>query len=87
MHNGVFQDLRTAIIFYNRYLVVSKASMTNPETGRTWDDAEVPDTLDLELLKMGQPLDDRQVDAMVDFLEMLTDRRYEHLLERTGDGR
>jgi cytochrome c peroxidase len=81
MHNGVFQDLRTTIVFYNQYLVVSEASLTNPETGQHWRPPQSLENIDLELLKLGQPLDDRQVDAMVAFLQTLTDERYEYLIE------
>ncbi|MCH2186497.1 methylamine utilization protein MauG, partial [Myxococcota bacterium] len=83
MHNGVFKDLRTTIIFYNQHLVKSEASLTNPETGEAWGPAEVADNLDLELLRLGRPLEDRQIDALIAFLEILTDARYEHLLEAT----
>ena len=38
--------------------------------------------LDLDLLKGGLPLDDRQEDAVLAFLETLTDKRYEPLLEK-----
>lgn len=80
MHNGVFEELETAIVFYNKYLVNSEASRTNPETGEPWADAEVPGTVDLDILGAGQPLTDRHVKQLVAFLETLTDRRYEHLL-------
>ena len=80
MHNGVFAELETAIIFYNKYLVGSDASRTNPETGQPWGNAEVPQTVDLEILGAGQPLTDRHVRQLVAFLKTLTDQRYEHLL-------
>ncbi|MEE4163711.1 MAG: cytochrome c peroxidase, partial [Woeseiaceae bacterium] len=80
MHNGVFRDLRTAIVFYNRFLVENAASEINPETGRTWDDPEVPETVDLDLLKQGQPLTEQRVAQLEAFLRTLTDRRYEPLL-------
>ncbi len=80
MHNGVFRDLRTAVIFYNRYLLSNPQSQTNPETGKPWGNPEIAETVDLELLQAGQPLADNHVDAIVAFLETLTDRRYENLL-------
>lgn len=80
MHNGVFRELRTALAFYNRYVVRSVESDTNPETGAPWGEAEHPDTIDLALLSEGQPLDALRLDALVAFLEALTDRRYEPLL-------
>jgi cytochrome c peroxidase len=84
MHNGVFGDLRTTVSFYNQYLVVSAASTTNPETGERWAAPEHGRNIDLELLRMGQPLDNRQTDAMVAFLATLTDARYEYLLDNEG---
>ena len=80
MHNGVFAELETAIIFYNRYLVDSEASRNNPETGQPWGDAEVPQTIDLDILGAGQPLTEQHVDRLLAFLRTLTDQRYEHLL-------
>jgi cytochrome c peroxidase len=82
MHNGVFEKLETAILFYNRFLLGNPASLVNPETGQPWRPAEVPDTVDVELLRAGQPLTPQRVAYLVDFLETLTDARYEHLLER-----
>jgi cytochrome c peroxidase len=82
MHNGVFRELRTAIHFYNRYLVHNPASMTNPETGEAWAPAEVEETVDLALLREGQPLSDERIALIEAFLRTLTDERYEHLLEK-----
>jgi cytochrome c peroxidase len=81
MHNGVFRNLETAILFYNRFLLGNKESLTNPETSRPWGPAEVPGTVDEELLRGGQPLTEERVSYLVAFLETLTDARYEHLLE------
>ena len=81
MHNGVFEKLETAIVFYNKYLVGNAASRTNPETGQAWGKPEVPGTVELEILGAGQPLTDRHVKRLVAFLKTLTDRRYEHLLD------
>ncbi|MDX1390279.1 MAG: cytochrome c peroxidase, partial [Acidobacteriota bacterium] len=80
MHNGVFQKLETAVVFYNRFLLDSEESRVNPETGLPWDEPEVPGSVDLELLGGGQPLTARHVSHLVAFLRTLTDRRYEHLL-------
>ena len=81
MHNGVFNDLETAIRFYNRFTLTDQKSQLNPETGDAWGEPEIPESVDLELLRQGQPLSDIQVEALVAFLRALTDRRYEHLLE------
>lgn len=80
MHNGVFQDLETAIRFYNRFTLTDRWSQTNPETGKPWADAEVPETVDIELLRAGQPMSEMQVRAILAFLRALTDQRYEHLV-------
>ena len=81
MHNGVFKKLTTAIHFYGQYLVNNKYVMTNPETGKPWRRAESEHTLDLDLLKEGQPLSEERVAVLEAFLRTLTDRRYESLLE------
>jgi cytochrome c peroxidase len=81
MHNGVFNELRTAIVFYNKYLVLTPQSRTNPETGHPWDPAEFPTTIDIELLNQGQPIDEGRATALIAFLKTLTDLRYEHLLD------
>ena len=82
MHNGVFGELKTAIIFYNRFLVDNEASRTNPETGEPWGEPEIAATVEHGLLGEGQPLSDARVRQLEAFLRTLTDRRYEHLLER-----
>ena len=81
MHNGVFRKLETVILYYNRFILTNAESQTNPETGRPWAEAEVPGTVDLDLLRPGQPISSLQVAPLVAFLGTLTDRRYEHLLE------
>lgn len=80
MHNGMFKDLRTAVLFYNKYTSRRPASKINPETGEDWGDPEVSENLSLAELQSGLMLDDARVDALVAFLETLTDRRYEPLL-------
>ena len=81
MHNGVFQDLRTVIAFYNKYNSKAAKRQINPETGLKWANPEVDANLSLEELRSGPALDDRRIDALVAFLKILTDQRYEHLLE------
>ncbi|MBO6949522.1 MAG: c-type cytochrome [Rhodospirillales bacterium] len=80
MHNGVFNDLRTTILFYNKYNARSEASQINPETGKKWREPEVPATLSTKELTHGPALDDKRIDALVAFLKTLTDKRYEHLM-------
>ena len=81
MHNGVFADLRTVVLFYNRYNTKSEARLLNPETGEPFGPPPVPDTLSVKELTHGPALDDRRIDALVAFMKTLTDARYEHLLE------
>ena len=81
MHNGVFEDLRTVILFYNKYNTTSAARQINPETEQPWRMPEVPATLAVKELTTGPALEDDRIDALVAFLKTLTDARYEHLLE------
>jgi cytochrome c peroxidase len=81
MHNGVFQDLRTVVSFYNRYNSKAGAAQLNPETGKPFGFPPVPETLAVKELTHGPALDDRRVDALVAFLKTLTDARYEKLLD------
>ncbi|MGR0278920.1 cytochrome-c peroxidase [Marinomonas dokdonensis] len=79
MHNGVFQDLRTVILFYDKYNNPSRK--INPETGELWADPEVAENIDFENLEIGPALTDQRVDALVAFLKTLTDQRYEALIK------
>lgn len=81
MHNGVFQDLETVILFYNKFILTNAESQMNPETGQPWRAPEVPGTIDLELLEQGQPISELQVAPLVAFLQALTDQRYEALVD------
>jgi cytochrome c peroxidase len=81
MHNGVFRDLRTVVLFYDRYNSKSAARQINPETGKPWRAPEVEGTLSMRELTDAPALDDERIDALVAFLETLTDKRYEPLLD------
>lgn len=82
MHNGVFNDLETVVVFYNKYILTNIESQTNPQTNKYWGEPEVPPgPADLALLEEGQPVSPMQVDLLVTFLKLLTDQRYEHLLD------
>ncbi|HBN15361.1 MAG: cytochrome c peroxidase [Pseudomonadota bacterium] len=81
MHNGVFSELRTVLDFYNKYNRSGGDSQINPETGEPWGDAEVPETIAMDKLTGTMPLEPRHLDALEAFLRMLTDKRYQHLLE------
>ncbi len=80
MHNGVFEDLRTVVLFYNKYNTKNPERLLNPETGAPFGPAPVEDTLSMEELTAGPALDDQRIDAIVAFLKTLTDARYEPLL-------
>nr|WP_228286283.1 cytochrome c peroxidase [Arcobacter vandammei] len=79
MHNGVFKDLRTVVEFYDKYN--NKDRVLNPETKQPWDEPEHKDTVALKELKANAQ-NDRKVDALVAFMKLLTDKKYEHLLEK-----
>ncbi|MEQ9693454.1 cytochrome c peroxidase [Shimia sp. SDUM112013] len=81
MHNGVFEDLRTVVLFYNRYNTRAAARQINPETGQPWAPPEVAHSLSFAELTEGPALDDARINALVAFMKTLTDARYEHLLE------
>ena len=81
MHNGVFQELETVIQFYNKYNSRSEAAQINPETNEHWGEPELSANISLTELESGPFLDERRVNALVAFLKLLTDRRYEVLLE------
>lgn len=80
MHNGVFRDLRTVLEFYDHHNQPELRAQ-NPETGEPWASPEVPETVAVELLEVGDPLSDAQLEQLECFLRALTDARYEHLLD------
>lgn len=80
MHNGVFQELKTVVAFYNQYNSKNPKSKINPETGQPWKSPEVTETIALDLLKKGAALDEQRIDAIVAFLKLLTDKRYESII-------
>lgn len=82
MHNGVFRDLRTVILFYNKYNSHNPRRQINPETGKEWEKPEVPENISLKELETGPAFDNRRINALVAFLKTLTDKRYEPLLEQ-----
>ncbi|KWT65394.1 Cytochrome c551 peroxidase [Hyphomicrobium sulfonivorans] len=80
MHNGVFGDLRTVVLFYDKFNNRSAARQINPETGKPWGDPETPENISTDDLERGRAMDNRRIDAMVAFLKTLTDKRFEHLI-------
>jgi hypothetical protein len=69
------------IVFYNKYNSRLDESQINPETGQPFGPPEIAENISLSDLEHGPALDDFAIDAIVAFLETLTDARYEHLLE------
>ena len=81
MHNGVFKELRTVLLFHQR-LSQNAGPQINPETGLAWDDPEVAANLAIDDLKAAPPLGEREIGALIAFLKTLTDGRYEALVEK-----
>ncbi len=81
MHNGVFQDLRTVVLFYDKYNSRSAKRQINPETGEQWGAPEVAENISLKELETGPALKEKRIDALVSFMKTLTDQRYEHLVK------
>ncbi|MEW8440123.1 MAG: cytochrome c peroxidase [Candidatus Thiodiazotropha taylori] len=81
MHNGVFRDLKTVILFYDQFNNEDRS--LNPETGDVWAEAEVAGTINHSELA-APALTDEEVEALVCFLRSLTDARYKHLIEENG---
>jgi len=73
MHNGIFKDLKTVVHFYNTRDVTGAI---NPETGKAWGEAEIPNTVNHQLLG-NLKLTEEEENALVSFMKTLTDKRYE----------
>jgi cytochrome c peroxidase len=82
MHNGVFSDLKTVVLFYDQYNSKRAKRKINPETQQPWGKPEVAENISLTELKTGPALSNKRINAIVAFLKILTDKRYEHLLEK-----
>ncbi|MDQ7045156.1 MAG: cytochrome c peroxidase [Sulfurimonas sp.] len=83
MHNGVFAKLSTVVEFYDKY--VNKERTLNPETGKKWVDAEVKvGKEDIKLLRETKALSEKKVKALVAFMNLLTDKKYEHLIKENN---
>ena len=83
MHNGVFRDLKTTILFYQQFIAPDRFP-TNPETDEPWREAEIPETVATDLLEVGDRLSELEIDSLVCFLRTLTDQRYEDLIQEKG---
>ncbi|MDP3518071.1 MAG: cytochrome c peroxidase [Pseudohongiella sp.] len=80
MHNGIFNELRTVLLFYNKFNTTGGTSQINPETQQPWGEPEIDGHRDMEKLNGGIPLSRLHMDALEAFMRMLTDQQYEHLL-------
>ncbi len=78
MHNGVFTTLRAVMEFYDKYNNIKRVN--NPDTNKPWAKPEVKETVNLDLLK-AKKLTKRKIDALIAFMNLLTDKRYEHILK------
>jgi len=78
MHNGVFKELRTVIEFYDKYNNVSRK--LNKENAKAWGEPEVAHSISTKELK-AKKLTDEKIDALISFLKLLTDKKYEHLIK------
>lgn len=75
MHNGEFKSLETVVHFYN----TRDIGGINPETNATWQEAEVPLTVNnVELGNLG--LTTSEEAALVAFLKTFTDEKFESLI-------
>lgn len=78
IHNGVFQELKTAVLFHLRFSD-SAIAKANPETRSDWGMPEVAANLAAADLGV-QTLTGADVDALVAFLKTLNHQNYENLL-------
>lgn len=78
MHNGIFQELRTVLLFLDSYN--NPIRKINPETQQPWGEAEYATTMAHDKLK-SPALTDNEIDALEAFLKTLTDERYQRLLK------
>ncbi|MGM0633323.1 MAG: cytochrome-c peroxidase, partial [Pseudomonadota bacterium] len=81
MHNGVFDELSTVLLFYNHFNESGTSGQVNPETGEPWGETGFPEGVQTDRLRSGFPLAPRQISALTAFLRMLTDQPYEKLLD------
>jgi hypothetical protein len=68
------------MIFYNHFNESGSSGLIDPQTGKPWLPPAFPQSVATEKLLSGFPLSERQLAALTAFLQMLTDKRFEHLL-------
>lgn len=76
MHNGVFKNLRTVLLFLDSYNNPERT--INPETGEAWGNPEFKPTVAHDQLK-ARSLTDNDIEALEAFLNTLTDERYQKI--------
>jgi len=81
MHNGVFKDLKTVVLFYDKYNSRRESRQINPETFKNWQEPEIDQNIAFDMLK-AKALTDQRIDALVAFMKTLTDQRFEHLIDQ-----
>lgn len=79
MHNGVFKDLKTVLMYLNHFN--DGDYNKDSQTGEKWDKPEYEPTINYADLK-GPQLTKGDIDALIAFLETLTDERYLPLLQQ-----
>lgn len=85
MHNGVFNELETVMLFYEhakkRGLNQPDTSL-NPETNLPWRAPEIDRNISHELLRGNDPeITNESAKAFTCFMMTLTDAKFEHLLD------
>ncbi len=83
MHNGVFSNLATVVRFYD--FMNNGDPLNNPETpGIPWAAAETAVNIATAELAVGKNFSDFEVEALVCFMRLLTDKKFEHFIETQG---
>jgi len=78
MHNGVFQNLETVMAFKDyRRIANNNERVLNPETQANWGEPDYPSTVQYT---GAEAMSDQTIADIVAFLKLLTDQRYEALL-------
>ncbi|UQB41840.1 c-type cytochrome [Thiomicrospira microaerophila] len=79
MHNGVFQNLETVIAFKDyRRVANNNERVLNPKTQANWAEPDYPQTIQYT---DAEAMNDQAIADIVAFLKLLTDKRYESLLD------
>ena len=79
MHNGIFASLETVLQFKDyRHAANNHERVINPETNIAWGDTDYPETVQYT---GADPISDEDIRDIIAFLSLLTDHRYESLLD------